>query len=55
MAQKEKKLDIALGDKYEKLAEDIRKFFVSKGGRSTSNEVVTKFKVSSFCVLKVVF
>jgi hypothetical protein len=41
---KKKKLNIALGDKYEKLADDIRKFFVNKGGRSTSNEVVSKFK-----------
>ncbi|KAI6210840.1 hypothetical protein M3Y96_00370600 [Aphelenchoides besseyi] len=44
LAAKEKKLDITLNDKYEKLAEEIRLFFVSRDGRSTSNEVVSRFK-----------
>ncbi|KAI6226799.1 DNA excision repair protein ERCC-6 [Aphelenchoides besseyi] len=44
LAAKEKKLDISLNDKYEKLAEEIRLFFVSRDGRSTSNEVVSRFK-----------
>ncbi|KAI6191164.1 hypothetical protein M3Y97_00198300 [Aphelenchoides bicaudatus] len=40
----QKKLDISLGDKYEKLAEDIRQFFISKDGTATTSEIVGKFK-----------
>lgn len=42
---KQKTLDISLGDKYEKLAEEIRQFFIKKDARVTTDEVVEKFKV----------
>lgn len=36
---------MAMGDRFEKLAEEIKKFLVSNKGRATTNDILTKFKV----------
>lgn len=40
----------ALGDRFEKLSEDIRLFFVEKKGHASTNDVLIKFKALFFFI-----